>query len=96
MLLDNKFIMSVNTNKLGLVFAVLMGGVHVIWSIVVFFGLGQPLLNFIFWAHMVSVPFHVGLFSMTASLSLIAIMSALGYLVGCIVGMVWNKVYSAA
>lgn len=88
--------MNVNTNKLGLVFAVLGGGVHVVWSLVVFLGFGQPLLNFIFWAHMVSVPFHVGVFSITASLSLIAITAALGYLVGCIVGVVWNKVYSAA
>jgi len=88
--------MSVNTNKLGMVFAILAGGVHVVWSLVVFLGLGQPLLNFIFWAHMVSVPFHVGLFSITASLSLIAITAALGYLAGCIVGTVWNKVYSVA
>ncbi|MCK9344870.1 MAG: hypothetical protein M0P64_01940 [Candidatus Pacebacteria bacterium] len=84
--------MEINTNKLGLVLAVMLGGVHVVWSIFVLLGWGQPLLDFIFWAHMFSMPVIVMPFDGLASISLIAITSALGYLAGCVLGTVWNKV----
>lgn len=83
----------VDTNKLGLVVGVLAGGVHLVWSLIVLLGWGQPLISFIFWAHMITAPVIVLPFSFTAAISVILVTAALGYLVGCVLGTIWNKVY---
>ncbi len=85
--------MSTNTNKVGLVFAALFGGVHAVWSILVFLGWGQALVDFILWAHMIQVSYIVGPFDVIASATLIVVTAAIGYVVGSIASVVWNKVH---
>lgn len=84
-----------NANKIGLVFGVLLGGGHLLWSVLVFFGIGQALINFVLWAHMVHLQYIVGPFDMTAALTLIVLTSIVGYIIGYIVAIVWNKVHSS-
>ncbi|MEK7148747.1 MAG: hypothetical protein AAB770_02405 [Patescibacteria group bacterium] len=86
----------INTNKVGLVFAVLFGGGHIVWSLFVLLGWSQPIVNFIFWAHMVQTPPVVGQFDVVASGTLIIFTAVLGYVVGNIVAIVWNKVHTSA
>ncbi|MDP3725602.1 MAG: hypothetical protein Q8R36_00215 [bacterium] len=85
--------MSTNRNKVGLVFAALFGGVHVLWSILVFLGWAQPLVNFILWAHMIQVLYVVGPFDALASATLIVVTAFVGYVVGSVVSVIWNKVH---
>ena len=40
-----------NSYKVGLVFAIILGGWHLVWSILVATGLGQALYDVILWAH---------------------------------------------
>jgi hypothetical protein len=42
-------------NKVGLVGAALLGGWHLVWSILVATGIGQALYDFILWAHMIQL-----------------------------------------
>jgi len=40
-------------SKVGLVIGALIGGWHVVWALLVLIGWEQPILDFIFWAHMI-------------------------------------------
>jgi len=80
-----------NPNKVGLVFAILLGGWHVAWSILVATGLGQTLYNFILWAHMIHLSITIGPFDLTASITLIVVTAIFGYVVGYIGSLVWNR-----
>ena len=71
-----------NPNKVGLVFAILLGGWHVAWSILVATGLGQTLYNFILWAHMIHLPVKIGPFDLTASSSSEHHVDRLGHCLG--------------
>jgi hypothetical protein len=82
-----------NANKVGLVLGALFGGGHLLWSVLVLLGWGQPLINFVMWAHMIQLPYVVGPFDVTASLTLIVLTAVMGYVLGYIVALVWNKVH---
>ena len=40
-------------SKVGLVIGALIGGWHVVWALLVLIGWEQPILDFIFWTHMI-------------------------------------------
>ncbi|MDO8561178.1 MAG: hypothetical protein Q7R91_03105 [bacterium] len=80
-----------NPSKTGLVFGALAGGWHLLWSLLVVLGWAQPLLNFIFMTHMITPPFVVGVFSTMTAVILIAVTAVLGYVVGNIFALVWNR-----
>ena len=82
-----------NPNKLGLVFAILIGGWHLVWSILVATGLGQLLYDFILWAHMIHLAVTIGPFDLTASITLIAVTAILGYVIGYLAALVWNRMH---
>ena len=78
-------------HQVALTFAVLFGGVHVLWSALVLFGWAQPLVNFVTWAHMLKETSIVGSFDVTAAATLIIVASAVGYGVGFIGATVWQR-----
>lgn len=82
-----------NPHKVALVFAALMGGWHVVWSVLVVLGWGQPLINFVLWAHMIQVPYVVGPFDLVASVILIVFTAVMGYVGGYLIGLIWNRVH---
>lgn len=82
-----------DTNKTGLVFGIFFAGIHIIWSALVLAGWAQPVVNFVFWAHMVNPSPVVMTFDITAATTLVAITAVLGYVVGRIVAIVWNKIH---
>jgi hypothetical protein len=80
-------------NKVGLVIAVLIGGWHATWSLLVLIGWAQPILNFVFWAHMNKPVYFVKLFDPMAAVALIAITSVIGSLFGFLGAVIWNRLY---
>ena len=87
--------MHTDPKKAGLVGAVIIGGWHVIWSLLVLLGWSQALVNFSLWAHMMQVPVVVGPFDAAAAGTVIVIAAIIGYAVGYILATVWNRVHSA-
>ncbi|MFA5131888.1 MAG: hypothetical protein WC444_01015 [Candidatus Paceibacterota bacterium] len=85
-----------NNNKIGLLFAVLIGGLHAFWSLLVFLNLGQSFFDVIFWAHMITPMFSVGQFNGVASLTLIVCTTLIGYLFGFVISVLWNRLHSDA
>lgn len=84
-----------NPNSVGLVFAVVFGGLHLLWSLIVLVGVGQPLYDFIMWAHMIHVPIIIGPFDLVASVILIIVTAVIGYILGNMVARVWNHLHTA-
>jgi hypothetical protein len=81
-------------NKVGLVGAALLGGWHLVWSILVATGVGQALYDFILWAHMIQFDIVIGPFNLVASATLIVMTAIFGYAIGYAGAWVWNRVHS--
>ena len=87
--------MRTDPKKAGLVGAVIIGGWHVVWSLLIILGWAQALVNFSLWAHMLRVPVVAGPFDAGASATVIVLAAIIGYAVGYILATVWNRVHSA-
>jgi len=82
-----------NPSKVGLLFGALISGWHVLWSLLVLVGLAQPLIDFVFWAHMIQPVYVIKPFDPIAAVSLIAITFSTGYVLGFIGAVVWTKLH---
>lgn len=82
-----------NPNKLGLLFAALVGGWHLLWSLLVLAGWAQRLIDFIFWAHMIQPVYVIKGFNPLAAITLIFITGVIGYAFGYAGGVLWNRMH---
>ena len=82
-----------NPNKVGLVIGALIGGWHVVWSLLVLFGSAQPIIDFIFWAHMITPIYVIKAFDPKAAFTLILITFISGYAFGFVGAILWNKLH---
>lgn len=82
-----------NPKKTGLAVGKLIGGVHVIWSVLVALGWAQALVNFSLWAHMVSLPVVIEAFNLTAAVTVILVATAIGYVLGYAFAHIWNYLH---
>jgi len=79
-----------NPTKTGLALGKLLGGLHLIWAILVALGLAQAVVNFSMWAHMVSVPFVVQTFVLSAAITVVVVATIVGYILGYVFAKIWN------
>lgn len=82
-----------STTKTALTFGFLLGGWHIVWSLLVALGWAQSIIDFIFWAHMISLPIVVKPFDATAAVALIIITTIIGYIFGYAMAVIWNKLH---
>jgi hypothetical protein len=80
-----------NPNKVGLVIGALIGGWHLVWSLLVLLGWAQPIIDFIFWAHMIKPVYFVKPFDPVAAVTLILITAVIGYIFGFLGAVIWNR-----
>ena len=85
--------MTMHPHKLALVFAVLLGGWHLLWSALVAVGWAQPLINFIFWLHFIRPVYVIERFNIGTALLLITVTAAIGYAIGWSLAVLWNKLH---
>ena len=85
--------MMANPNKVGLVIAALIAGWHAVWSVLVLIGWAQPILDFVFWAHMIKPVYFVQPFDPVAALVLIVITAVIGYIFGFVGAIIWNRLH---
>jgi hypothetical protein len=82
-----------NPNKVGIVVGALIGGWHLCWSLLVLLGWAQPIIDFIFWAHMIEPVYVIKPFDPLAAITLIAVTVVIGYVLGFVGAMIWNKLH---
>lgn len=74
----------------GLALGALLGGVHLLWAAAVAFGLAQPFLDFIFWAHFIRPTYVVAPFEAGQAAMLVVVTTAIGAALGCAFGLLWS------
>jgi len=79
--------------KTGLAVGKLVGGLHVVWSILVALGWAQPLVNFSQWAHMISTPVVVKDFDLSAAVTVVIVAALIGCVIGYVFAKIWNWLY---
>lgn len=84
---------NLNINKTGLVVGLFLGGWHLLWSLLVLTGVGQALIDFVLWAHMIHLPYVVGPFELLAAITLIILTSLVGYVLGAAFAWAWNRIH---
>lgn len=81
-------------NSWGLILGTFIGGFHLIWAVLVATGLAQPLLDFIYFLHLLNNPFVVQSFDALTALELVAFTFVVGYIIGWIIAFLWEKMHS--
>ncbi len=82
-----------NPRKTGLALGKLLGGVHLLWAIIVALGWAQTLVNFSQWAHMVSMPVVVKPFDISAAVAVVVTATVVGYVLGHVFAKIWNYLH---
>lgn len=81
-----------HSHKVGLTVGGTVALLHVAWSVLVFLGLGQSLMESSQRLHFVSMGATVLPFSFGTALSLVIVAGAIGYGAGYIAGELWSRV----
>ena len=82
-----------NEKKVALTVGLFVGGLHILWSGFVLIGFAQPVLDFVFWVHMIANPYTVTAFGLTQALTLITVTTSIGYIGGWIFAWFWNQIH---
>ena len=80
----------------GLVFGIFLAVWHALWALLVWFGAAQPLMDFIFRLHMITPPYKIAAFNLGTAATLVLVTAAIGYLMGWVVGFIWNRFGTSA
>lgn len=84
---------TIQPHRAGLVFALLMGGFHVLWALLVLAGLAQPLMDWVFWLHMIKPVYVIEPFDPARAAGLVAFTACVGYVSGMCLGVMWNRLH---
>jgi len=79
--------------RTGLVVAIFIGSGHLLWAVLVAVGWAQPLVNFIFWIHLIKPVYVVERFDAGVALLLVAVTAGIGYAVGSVFALLWNRIH---
>jgi len=82
-----------NPSKVGVIIGALICGWHVLWALLVLFGWAQPLMDFVFCAHMINPVYVVKGFDLKAAATLVVITFIIGYAFGFVGALLWNKLH---
>jgi hypothetical protein len=78
-------------NRVGLVLGVVLGGMHLVWALLVAAGVAQDLMDFIFRLHFIRPVYFVEAFDPLRALGLVVLSAASGYCIGAVFALFWNR-----
>jgi len=85
---------TIRPDRTALILAILLGSWHLVWALLVAAGWAQPLIDFIFWIHFIQPVYAIQKFNIGIALLLIGITAAIGYVIGWIFAVLWNKLHT--
>ena len=85
--------MNINPHKSGLSLGFVLGGVHLLWTVLVAMEIAQPLVDFVFRLHFIKPPFVITQFSLGSAALLVLLTAACGYAIGFFLATAWNLVH---
>ena len=80
----------ISKNKLGVVIGSAFGLWHLVWALLVAFGIAQWLIDWVFRLHFIQPVYVVSAFQPGLAVALIVVTAVLGYVIGWIAGGIWN------
>ena len=84
---------TINPKTAGLALGSLVAACHLLWSLLVAFGGAQFMINWVFRLHFIKPPFTVGHFSLSLAVGLVVVTFVVGYVMGSVFAVIWNKVH---
>lgn len=87
--------MKTNPVQLGLLFGVFLALCHAFWAALVAAGWAQAVMDFVFWAHFITPPWHIEAFAWGRAGILVSFTFMVGLAMGAIGGWLWNRFASA-
>lgn len=85
--------MKLKVGATAMVFGVVVALMHTIWMIMVFLGVGQMYMDWIFGLHLLNNPFRVMPFNLMTAIWLIVFTFVVGYVLGWVFAFVWNRLH---
>ena len=83
--------MKLNPVRLGIFFGLFLALWHAFWAGLVALGWAQALMDFVFWAHFITPPWHIEAFAWERALVLVGFTFLVGAAIGIIGGWLWNR-----
>jgi len=83
----------IDPRRAGYASGAFVGGCHLVWSLLVALGWAQALIDFILWMHMVTLPYVVKAFDLTAATTLVIVTAIAGYIFGNVFAGIWNRMH---
>jgi hypothetical protein len=76
--------------KAGLVLGALLGGLHLVWALLVAAGLAQSVVDFVLWMHFIKPIYVIAPFSIATAAVLVAVTAGTGFVIAFLFGLLWN------
>ena len=83
----------INPLKAGVTFGALLGACHFFWALLVALGWAQPLIDFVFWMHLIQPVFVIRPFSLPAAAALVVFTSIAGFVIAFLFAVLWNRLH---
>ncbi len=83
----------IGVNATGAVLGLVIGGVHLVWALLVAAGVAQPVIDFIFRLHFIRPVYVVEAFDPLRAVVLVLLSGASGYVIGAAFAFLWNRVH---
>lgn len=85
--------MKLHIGSTALVVGVFVALMHAIWMLLIFFGVAQLYMNWIFGLHLLTNPYKVLPFNLMTAVWLIVFTFIVGYIMGWVFAFIWNRLH---
>ena len=82
----------IHPNRAGIALGAVLGAWHLLWAAVVALGYAPALLNFVLRLHFLQISYKVFAFNAVTALTLVVATAIMGYAMGYVFALIWNKI----